>query len=700
MVLSVLKGSMPNRLINETSPYLLQHAHNPVDWYPWGEEALSRAKSEGKPILVSIGYAACHWCHVMERESFENEEIARQMNELFVCIKVDREERPDLDSIYMQAIQALSGRGGWPLTAFLTPDGKPFYGGTYFPPEDQMNMPGFPRVLQAIADAYRSRRDEVVRAAGDLANSIQAAATPQSGTGGLSEEVPTQAYEALASRYDSQHGGFGAEPKFPQPMPLDFLLRYYQRTREPHALHIVEYTLEAMAFGGIYDHLGGGFHRYSTDGQWLVPHFEKMLYDNALAAQLYLHAYQLTRRPLYRRVAEETLEYLLREMHHPSGGFYSSQDADSEGVEGKYYVWSPMELFSELGDQDADFFCRYYGVTVEGNFEGENILYVHEHPERLAEETGVTEEQLLSKLQPMTARLLAVRSGRVPPPTDDKVLTAWNALALRALAQAASLLNNETYLKAAEENAEFILTQLYKDGRLLRTWKDGCSHIKAYLEDYSFLVLGLLTLHEATFSHRWLHDAKRLTDEMLALFWDEAEQTLFDVGGDHEDLIVRPREVFDNAIPSGSSAAAEALLRMAILTGDQEYRRKATLLLESVSSYLSVYSQGFGQWLSALDLQQAASVEVAIVGAPDHAATDALLQAVHSVFLPGRVLVGRHPSDPDGFTSPILEGRTALDGLPTAYVCHGYVCDLPTTDSGVLAQQLLAQGGAQGVSGP
>ena len=679
---------MPNHLINETSPYLQQHAHNPVDWNPWGQEALGRAKAEGKPILLSIGYSACHWCHVMERESFENEAIAGQMNADFICIKVDREERPDLDSIYMQAVQALTGHGGWPLTTFLTPDGKPFYGGTYFPPEDRANMPGFPRVLRAVADAYRDRRVEVLQAANDLTRSIQAATSAPTAQGSLSPELMAQAYTVLASRYDEKDGGFGSAPKFPQPMPLEFLLRYHQRTGEPHALHIAEHTLQAMASGGIYDHLGGGFHRYSIDSQWLVPHFEKMLYDNALTAQLYLQAYQLTGRPLYRRAVEETLDYLLREMRHPDGGFYSSQDADSEGVEGKYYVWTPTEVFDQLGDRDADILSLYYAVTAEGNFEGENIFHLPTPPQDVAEALGTTEEELLGMLRPIKARLLDVRRRRVPPPTDDKVLTAWNAMALRAFAQAALVLGNDTYRDAAEQNGAFLLDHLYSNDRLLRTWKDGRASLNAYLEDYSLLILGLLALHEATFSHRWLHAAKALTDEMLGLFWDPQERTLFDVGHDHEALVVRPKELFDNAMPSGSSAAAEALVRMAILTGDEEYRKKAALLLESAASYLPVYPLGFGHWLNALDLYLAEPLEIAIVGDRQDPATDALLGAVTARFLPNRLLVGHDPADADVFPTPILEGRNGLQGNATAYVCHGYACDLPTTDPHVLAQQL------------
>jgi uncharacterized protein YyaL (SSP411 family) len=679
---------MPNRLINETSPYLLQHAHNPVDWYPWGVEALQKAKDQGKPILLSIGYAACHWCHVMERESFENETIATQMNDNFICVKVDREERPELDAIYMQAVQSIAGHGGWPLTVFLTPDAKPFFGGTYFPPEDRQGFAGFPRVLRAVLSTYSNNPPEVQRMAESLTRSIQAAATVQRSSEKLSEELMEQAYHTLAKTYDAEDGGLGGAPKFPQPMLHEFLLRYHHRTGGIHALRIVEHSLRAMAQGGIYDQLGGGFHRYATDPQWLVPHFEKMLYDNALLAQLALHLYQITGDDFYRRVVEETLDYLLRDLSDPSGGFYSSQDADSGGVEGQYYLWNPTELQDLLGSETADLFSTYYGVLVEGNFEGENILHVPTELSKAAQTLGITEEALLSALTPLRAKALDARGLRVPPATDDKVLTGWNALALRVLAQAASVLGDDRYRRAAEANATFLLNQLHQGGRLLRTWKAGHAHLNAYLEDYAFLVLGLLTLHEATSSHRWLHAAKELTDEMLTLFWDDEQSTLFDVGTDHESLVVRPREVFDNALPSGNAAATEALLRMAALTNEQEYRRKAVLLLESVTGLMGQHPHGFGHWLGALDLYLATPQEVAIVGPHKDPATAALVETVQSRFLPNRLLVLWDPNEPEPFATPVLEGRQAVEGLPTAYVCRDYACDLPATDPADLAEQI------------
>jgi uncharacterized protein YyaL (SSP411 family) len=679
---------MPNRLINQTSPYLLQHANNPVDWYPWGEEALTRAKTENKPLLVSIGYAACHWCHVMERESFENEEIAGQMNESFVCVKVDREERPDIDAIYMQAVQALTGHGGWPLTVFLTPDARPFYGGTYFPPDDRHGMPGFPRLLEALSTAYKDRQGEVLQSAETITSHLQSAVRATASTDPLQASIFTQAALALEASFDDIAGGFGGAPKFPQPMPQEYLLRHHHRTGDPTALSMAEQALQAMAHGGIYDHLGGGFHRYSTDAQWLVPHFEKMLYDNALLARLYLHAYQVTGNGLYRRVVEETLDYLLREMRHPDGGFYSSQDADSEGEEGKYYVWHPHELADLLGQADAELFSSVYGVTWEGNFEGRNIAYLPIPLTEAAEALGTTEAELSAKLAPIKAKLLAARDQRIHPPLDDKVLTSWNALALRAFAEAGSVLGNERYREAAEVNGAFLLDHLHQDGRLLRTWKDGRAHLNGYLEDYAFLITALLSLHEATQSHRWLHAAKQLTDEMLTLFWSETDAVLYDTGNDHEQLIVRPRDFSDNAIPSGSSVAAEALLLMASLTGDEDYSRKAVLLLRTVRDYMTQYPSGFGHWLCALDVYLSTPTEVAVVGPPNDSATQALLEQIYKPFSPSLLLVALDPAEANPFASPILESRNAANGLPTAYVCHHYVCQLPTNSPDVLAAQL------------
>ena len=679
---------MPNRLIDETSPYLLQHAHNPVDWYAWGEEAFAKARAEDKPVLVSIGYAACHWCHVMAHESFEDPEIAAKMNERFVSIKVDREERPDVDAIYMEALQQLHGHGGWPLNVFLMPDGRPFYGGTYFPNKPRVGMPSWPDVIDAVADAYHNRRESVLQNAQALTQALQASTQTAAGDEPLRASIAGDAFAGLASAFDEEHGGFGGAPKFPQPMTLEFLLRFHARTGEPQARHLVEHTLRSMARGGMYDHLGGGFARYSTDDRWLVPHFEKMLYDNAQLAIAYLQGYQLTGDPAFRTVVRETLDYLLRDLHHPLGGFFSSQDADSEGVEGKYYVWDKQEIETLLGEADAALFNRYYGVSEPGNFEGHNILHVPDGPEAAGRDHGMSGEALLERIQPLRQRLLGARSVRVPPATDDKVLTAWNGLALRALAEAASVLDETRYREAAEQNAAFVLDALRADGRLLRTWKDGTAHLNGYLEDYAYLINGLLSLHEATFAHRWLWEAKELTDEMLRLFWDDDVDGFYDVGIDHETLIVRPREMLDNAVPSGSSSAAEALLRLSKLAGDEEYARRGARLLRSVAPLLLRAPVGFGNWLKTLEAYLADPREVAIVGSPDDTATRGLLDELARAYAPTRSFIGLGPAETHPFPSPLLEGRGQVDGKPTAYVCRGYVCELPTTDAATLAEQL------------
>ncbi len=684
---------MPNRLINETSPYLLQHANNPVDWYPWGEEALERARSEDKPILLSIGYSACHWCHVMERESFENETIAGLMNDNFVSIKVDREERPDLDQVYMQAVQMLTGSGGWPMTVFLTPEGKPFYGGTYFPPEDRQGMPGFPRLLTSIAEAYSTNRGEIDRVTKQLTTQMSQSNQVSQGTSILTVDILHKAYSSLATNFDYQNGGFGNAPKFPQPMTPEFLLRYYHHGYNPRALELVELTLEKMAYGGIYDQIGGGFHRYSTDAYWLVPHFEKMLYDNALLARLYLHTYLITGRALYRRVVEETLDYVLREMTDSSGGFYSAQDADSEGVEGKFFVWSPDEINSVMGDADGEVFAGYYGVTGAGNFEGKNILNIRQDPEEFAETKGLTADQLGDIINRGSKALLEVREQRIHPMRDDKVLASWNGLMLRSFAEAAAALGRPDYLAVAIKNAEFLARSMKSDGRLLRTYRDGQAKLLGYLEDYSFVIDGLLALYEATFDLRWLDEAVTLADSMIELFWDEGIGGFYDTGSDHETLVVRPRDVFDNAQPCGGSVASDVLLRLAVFTGNNDYSAKATVPLRSLHQAMSQSPGGTGHWLSALDFYVSPPKEIAVIGPRDDPTTQALLDTVFHRFLPNKVVMGvETPLIPAVDNSeadiPLLAGRGMVGGLPSAYVCQNYACQLPVTDPADLAEQL------------
>ncbi|HIB11758.1 MAG TPA: thioredoxin domain-containing protein [Dehalococcoidia bacterium] len=684
---------MPNRLINETSPYLLQHANNPVDWYPWGEEALERARSEDKPILLSIGYSACHWCHVMERESFEDETIAGLMNENFVSIKVDREERPDLDQVYMQAVQMLTGSGGWPMTVFLTPEGKPFYGGTYFPPDDRQGMPGFPRLLTSIAEAYSTNRGEVDRVTQQLTTQMSQSNQVPQGTSILTVDILHQAYSSLATNFDYQNGGFGNAPKFPQPMTPEFLLRYYHHGYNPRALELVELTLEKMAYGGIYDQIGGGFHRYSTDPYWLVPHFEKMLYDNALLARLFLHTYLITGRALYRRVVEETLDYVLREMTDPSGGFYSAQDADSEGVEGKFFVWSPGEINAVMGDTDGEVFAGYYGVTAGGNFEGKNILNIRQNPEEFAETKGLTADQLGDIINRGSKALLEVREQRIHPMRDDKVLASWNGLMLRSFAEAAAALGRPDYLAVAIKNAGFLVGSMKSDGRLLRTYRDGQAKLLGYLEDYSFVIDGLLALYEATFDLRWLEEAVTLADSMIELFWDEGIGGFYDTGSDHETLVVRPRDVFDNAQPCGGSVASDVLLRLAVFTGKSDYSAKAAVPLRSLHQAMSQSPGGTGHWLSALDFYVSPPKEIAVIGPRDDPATQALLDTVFHRFLPNKVVMGVEPPlsptvGNSGSDIPLLAGRGMVGGLPSAYVCQNYACQLPVTDPAGLAEQL------------
>ena len=681
---------MPNQLINETSPYLLQHAHNPVDWYPWGEEALRRAQEEDKPILLSIGYSACHWCHVMERESFEDPDIASIMNEYFISIKVDREERPDLDSLYMNAVQALTGSGGWPMTVFLTPEGKPFYGGTYFPPVDSRGMPGFPRVLLGVAESYRTRRADVAQATDRLVSHLQHLTQVPRSLDPLTPDILHEAYQLLAQSYDYENGGFGSAPKFPQPMALEFMLRYNHLTKGSRALEMVETALERMAMGGMYDQVGGGFHRYSTDSFWLVPHFEKMLYDNALLSRHYLQAYQATGFPLYRRIAQETLDYVLREMTDPSGGFYSTQDADSEGEEGIFFLWTPEELATILGPDEGTLVGGYFGVTESGNFEGKNILHVPQEAVTFAAQAGVGVEELESAIERARPLLLEARERRIHPSRDEKILAAWNGLMMRSFAEAASILNREDYQQAAVASASFLLESFRRDGRLLRTYKDGRANLKGYLEDYACVANGLLALYAATFDHRWLAEARSLADSMIDLFWDEGEDAFYDTGKDHEALIVRPRDLFDNATPCGSSVAVDVLLHLSVLTGDSDYARKGASALRSMRQYLAQDPLGMGHWLCVLDFYLATPKEIAIVGEPTDPATLALLKVLYSRYLPNKVVAGSAPSLPghDSEGIPLLQGRGMSDGRSTAYVCQNYVCQLPVTEPEDLAGQL------------
>ena len=652
---------MSNRLAGETSPYLQQHADNPVDWYPWGEEALARAREEQRPILLSIGYSACHWCHVMERESFENDETAALMNEQFVCIKLDREERPDLDSIYMDACQAMTGSGGWPLNVFLTPDQVPFYAGTYFPPESRMGMPGWRDVLDAVAEAWRDRRAEIDEGSARIAERLRGGAHLDPSTKPMHPRALDDAVAALRPQYDAANGGFGQAPKFPPASTLEFLLRRGE-------LEMTTHTLRAMASGGMYDQVGGGFSRYSVDPYWLVPHFEKMLYDNALLVRAYLHGHQVSGEPIFLTVAEETLDWALAEMRGPEGGFFSALDADSEGVEGKFYVWSIEEMREALtGEPDVDEAIAWFGATDRGNFEGRNIpVRGPGEPERRGEWRRL---------------LYGVRAQRVWPGLDDKRLSSWNALMISALADAGSVLERADYLETARAAADFVLRELRDgEGRLLRSWKDGRAKLNAYLEDHAFLLEALLSLYEATFEPRWFAEARRLADTMIERFADDENGGFFETSSDHEQLVARRKDLEDHPIPAGNSSAAYGLLRLAALTGEHEYEARAESVLRLLHELAPKHPQAFGHLLQALDFRLAPVKEVALVGDE----LRPLERVVRGSFRPHLVMAG---GEPDGV--PLLEGREPVEGRPTAYVCEQFACKAPVTEPAEL-ESLLA----------
>ncbi len=652
---------MANRLADETSPYLLQHKDNPVDWYPWGEEALARAREEDKPILLSIGYSACHWCHVMERESFEDPATAELMNERFVAVKLDREERPDLDAIYMEACMAMTGSGGWPLNVFLTPEQVPFYAGTYFPPEQRGGMPSWRRVLEAVSNAWNERRDEIREGAGTILRRLSGGALLEPSDDPIDPRALDTAVERLRTGHDRENGGFGGAPKFPPSDALEFLLRRGET-------FVVENTLRKMASGGMYDQVGGGFARYSVDERWLVPHFEKMLYDNALLARVYLHGWQVIGDPLFREVAEQTLDWALREMRGPEGGFYSALDADSEGVEGKYYVWSVDELREVLGE-DADAAIEWFGAATHGNFEGANILT-----------RGQGDPP--PNLDDIRRRLYAVRAERVWPGLDDKRLTGWNALMIAALAEAGAVLERGDYVDAAVGAAEFILRDLRDSGgRLLRTYKDGEAKLNAYLQDHAYLVEALVVLYEATFDPRWFTAARELADTMIERFADDERGGFFETSNDHEQLVARRKDLEDNPIPAGNSSAALGLLQLAALTGEHEYERRAAGVFQLIHRLVAQHPQAFAHLLQAIDFHLSPVKEVALVG--DELAP--LERVVWSRFRPHIVLAG---GEPDGI--PLLEGRTPVDGRPAAYVCENFACRQPVTAPEEL-EALLAQ---------
>lgn len=683
-----------NRLIHETSPYLRQHAHNPVDWYTWGPEAFAKAQAENKPVLLSIGYSACHWCHVMERESFEDERIAALMNQHFVSIKVDREERPDLDHIYQTVVQLLSQQGGWPLTMFLTPDQEPFYGGTYFPPEDRYGRPGFPRLLTALADAYHNRSGDISKSILQIRETLQKMSTLEEAQGDLSADIIMQGARSLANNFDMIHGGFGTQPKFPNPSNLECFLRYWHSSRNENFLNMVKLALQKMASGGIYDQLGGGFHRYSVDDHWLVPHFEKMLYDNAQLLPLYAAMYQITGEDSYARVARETTEYVLREMLHPDGGFYATQDADSEGEEGKFFVWTKPEIDALLGDASR-LFCRYYDVTPSGNWEhGNNILHLTVSQEQLAKMFSQELAVVSTSLEASRTTLFAVRERRIKPFRDEKILTSWNALMLSGLTAVYNVFGDARVLQAIRQSIAFLQHHMLRDGFLLCTYKDGQAKLNAYLDDYAFLAAALLDVFETTFEQAYFDLAQTLTTTMLAEFWDDENGAFFFTGKQHEKLIDRVKSATDQAIPSGTAVATKTLLRLYHYTGHTAYLQRAERVLRLYKRALEQQPFGYGSLLSTLDLYLQKPQEIVLVGNLETAEAQTLLRTIQQCYLPNKTLIHMDPSSVDAARRvppslrELLDGKTQVDGQATVYVCHNFTCSLPVTDPQALTALL------------
>lgn len=678
---------MSNHLARETSPYLLQHVDNPVDWYPWGEEALQLARQQDKPLLLSIGYAACHWCHVMAHESFEDPITAEFMNTHFVNVKVDREERPDLDTIYMNAVVAMTGQGGWPMTVFLTPQGEPFYGGTYFPPTPRYGMPSFMQVLQSIAQAWQAQRPKIDESAAGISQHLSRSIPLTGQQDTLTPALFRRALDGLSGTFDPTQGGFGKAPKFPPAMTLEFLLWMALRDGDEVALHMAQLTLQKMAYGGIYDQLGGGFARYATDNDWLVPHFEKMLYDNALLARVYLHAYQVTGNSLYKRIVEETLDFVVRELRHAEGGFYSSYDADSDGEEGKFYVWSAAEVRQLLGGE-ADLFMRYYDVSDRGNWEGKNILNVKHPPEKVAEWLNLEVPEMEARLAAARQKLAAVRAQRVWPGLDDKVLTAWNGLMLAAFAEAGRVLDRADYTAVAAQNATFLYSTLRREnGRLQRTWKAGhAAKYNAYLEDYAYLADGLLALYQTTFDTRWFAWAQELAEIMVSQFQDSVNGGFFDTSADHEALLLRPKDIQDNAVPSANAMAARVLLHLSLYTGNGRYWDIAAQATTGLQDAMSRYPTGFAHWLGNAAFMLSTPQEVAIVGQRSSPDTEALRQVVFATYRPD--LIVALGDEKDAQRVPLLRERPLRNNKATAYVCRRFVCQQPVTDPHALQAQL------------
>lgn len=690
----------PNRLINETSTYLLQHAYNPVDWYPWGEEALRKAKELDRPILLSVGYSACHWCHVMEHESFEDDETALLMNGLYICIKVDREERPDIDDIYMKAVQMLTGQGGWPMTVFLTPDLKPFFGGTYFPKEDRHGLPSFKRLLVSVDQAWRDQRQNVEESATELTYHLSMLDKVPQSENDLDHETIRIALERLIRVFDDKCGGFGGAPKFPHTGSISLAMRHvapHEKMKatgfEDDCQSVVRVTLDSMAYGGIHDQIGGGFARYAVDRIWLIPHFEKMLYDNALLTRNYLEGYQLTGRAYWASVARGILEFVLREMTTPDGVFYSSLDADSEGEEGKFYVWSPKELEAVLGKEDAAWLCQVYDVTERGNFEhGKSVLHLADSPENIVARFDITLERFWDRLKPLGEKLLAEREKRVRPGRDDKVLTSWSALMISAFVDGYRILGEQKYLDAAVRAANFILDKMVKDGVLQRTYGKGQAKLDGYLDDYTYMVQCLLDLCSVDFSPRWYEQALALTQYMIENFVDTRDGSLFYTSQNHESLITRTKSFFDGSTPSSTSVAASNLVRLGRITGRDDYEKHATVIIRLYSQYFQKVPDQFSNMLCAMDMHLHEPLEIVLVADRTKDDWRELFEIIHSAYMPNAIILLKDVSTTDGALaeSPLVQDRGLVSGKPAVYVCRGYTCDRPVTDARELRKKIDA----------
>ncbi len=680
-----------NNLINETSPYLLQHAHNPVDWHPWGDKALQLAKEQDKPIFLSIGYSACHWCHVMEHESFENEVIAKLINKDFIAIKVDREERPDLDAIYMDAVQMLTGSGGWPLSVFLTPNLKPFYGGTYFPPKDMYGRPGFISVLAQISTAWKTRRDEIEKSADSLTEAVRIGAVPAHNdavkTSG--KELTRVAVSQWMRSFDHEWGGFGGAPKFPSTGAIAVLLREYSMSGDEKVAEVIKVSLNRMAYGGIYDQLGGGFHRYSVDREWLTPHFEKMLYDNALLSSVYIEAYQVFGDTLYKRVAEEIFDYVIRDMSDDAGGFYSTEDADSEGKEGLFYVWDRNEIVDLLGEKESELFNEYYGVTAKGNFEGQNILNVRISLVEFAKKKGLSVSEIEVRLASSKKKLLKQRGKRIRPAKDDKVLASWNGMMISSFAQGYQVFGDKRFLVAAENAGDFLIDKMVNDGALWHTYRNGKASIDGFLDDYAEVIAAMLDLYESTFDLKWIMMAQFLSDKMIELFLDDKNGGFYFSSSGHKDLLARTKSVRDGSVPSGNAIAALSLFRLAELTSKNGYRDIAEQTINLSIDLQKKYPSSFSYMLLARDFFESHPFEIAVIGGRNKAETEILLKAIRSMFLPNKVVALLEPKGCDNENIitllPLLDDRNMIDGKSTIYVCRDFTCKKPVTNVEELA---------------